>query len=175
MTPVIIDIIRNYENKIITQSRQKSRNYEKKATIMIFNQHNIFHINSRGGNGFYFFHGIPTFLCASLCLPYCFLGNMLTCTFLCVFLIQLTLRVPFLWEAFQIDYLWGSILRCSLKFGTTQHLCTITLSVCLSYQYIVYASAWAGSCMFGSFSSSWIPNRIWRKKNSKMSFYKRAL
>ena len=31
-----------------------------------------------------------------------------------------------------------------------------------TYQYIVYASAWAGSLTFGSLSSSWMPSRIYR-------------
>ncbi len=39
---------------MMTQSTQKNRNDEGKKAIMymIFNQHNICHINSSGGNGF---------------------------------------------------------------------------------------------------------------------------
>ena len=49
------------------------------------------------------------------------------------------------------------------------------LSTCLSYgnsethQYIVYASACAGSLILGSFSKSCIPCKIWKTINSTLS------
>lgn len=56
-----------------------------------------------------------------------------------------------------------SILAKNTKVNSMHTLSSSIVHLYLIYQYIVYASACAGSLMLGSFKRSWIPSKIYRR------------